>query len=77
MISPDKIKLNPLASILSAALMLEIGFGLKEEASRLTDAVGQVLKQGFRTGDIASAATEGNKILGTKEMGKKVLELLN
>jgi len=70
-------KANPLASILSAALMLEIGFGLKEEASRVTDAVGQVLKQGFRTGDIASAATDRNKILGTKEMGKKVLELLN
>ena len=41
-------KANPLASILSAALMLEIGFGLKEEAGRVTDAVGQVLKQGFR-----------------------------
>lgn len=69
-------KANPIASILSAALMLEISFGLKEEASSVTEAVRRVLKQGYRTGDIASAATDKNKILGTKEMGQKVLSLL-
>jgi 3-isopropylmalate dehydrogenase len=69
-------KANPLASILSAALMLEISFGLKEEANRVTEAVRQVLKQGYRTGDIASAATDKNKILGTKEMGQLVLEFV-
>ncbi|HEU4901763.1 MAG TPA: 3-isopropylmalate dehydrogenase [Flavisolibacter sp.] len=69
-------KANPLASILSAALMLEISFGLKEEATQITEAVRQVLKHGYRTGDIAGAATDKSKILGTKEMGEKVLELM-
>ena len=69
-------KANPLASILSAALMLEIGFGLKEEAKRLTDAVDQALKSGYRTGDIADASTSSEKVLGTEAMGRKVLELL-
>lgn len=69
-------KANPLASILSAALMLDISFGLKEEARQLNTAIRQVLKQGFRTGDIASATSDRNKILGTKEMGQKVLEFL-
>lgn len=69
-------KANPLASVLSAALMLEIGFGLKDEAKRVTDAVDQVLKLGFRTGDIANATTPKDKILGTTAMGQKILELL-
>ena len=69
-------KANPIASILSAALMLEISFGLKEDASRITEAVRQVLKNGYRTGDIASAATDKSKVLGTKEMGEKVLEFM-
>jgi 3-isopropylmalate dehydrogenase len=69
-------KANPLASILSAALMLEISFGLKEEAQRVTEAVRQVLKHGYRTGDIATVNTDRNKILGTKEMGQQVLTFL-
>ena len=69
-------KANPIASILSAALMLEISFGLKEEARRVTNAVGQLLKQGFRTSDIASADTDPKKIIGTKEMGQQVLMCL-
>lgn len=69
-------KANPLASILSAAMMLEIGFGLKEEAELITKAISQVLKNGFRTADIASATTDPAKILGTKAMGEKVIEFL-
>lgn len=69
-------KANPLASILSVALMLDIGFGLREEAIGLTDAVRQVLKLGFRTADIATQTTDRKKILGTKEMGQQVLMLL-
>ena len=70
-------KANPLASILSAALMLEISFGLKEEARRVTGAIDRVLKAGYRTPDIASATTERKKILGTKEMGSEVLNFLS
>lgn len=67
---------NPLASILSAALMLEISFGLKEEAKVIIDTVNKVLKQGYRTNDIADETTQPNKILGTKEMGKLFLEFI-
>jgi 3-isopropylmalate dehydrogenase len=66
-------KANPLASILSVALMLDISFGLREEAIGITDAVRQVLKLGFRTADIATETTDSKKILGTKEMGEQVL----
>jgi len=68
---------NPLASILSAALMLEIGFGLKEEAKLLVDTIDQVLKEGFRTHDIADQSTNRFKVLGTAEMGKLVLKFLS
>lgn len=69
-------KANPLASLLSVALMLEIGFGLKEEAKKVTSAVDKTLKAGYRTGDIADSETDKLKILGTKAMGQKVLEYL-
>jgi 3-isopropylmalate dehydrogenase len=67
---------NPLASILSTALMLEISFGLKKEAENIIEAVDKVLKQGYRTGDIADKSTIKDKILGTVAMGTKVLEKL-
>jgi 3-isopropylmalate dehydrogenase len=67
---------NPLASILSAALMLEISFGLKEEAKTLVNAVDKVLKEGFRTNDIADTTTNRYKVLGTHEMGKLVIKFL-
>jgi 3-isopropylmalate dehydrogenase len=69
-------KANPLASILSVALMLEISFGLKDEAKKITDAIDKTLKDGYRTGDIADANTDKTKILGTQAMGQKVLEYL-
>src|SRR5690606_37827350 len=69
-------KANPLAAILSAALMLEIGFGLKEEAALVTDAVAETLKAGFRTVDIADASTKAENILGNNEMGQKVIEFI-
>ena len=68
---------NPLASILSAALMLEISFGLKEEAKTLVDAIDKVLKEGFRTNDIADSTTNRYKVLSTQEMGKLVLKFLS
>ncbi len=65
---------NPLASILSAALMFEISFGLKKEATAIVDAVAATLKEGFRTRDIADASTSKENLLGTEAMGMKVLE---
>ena len=64
---------NPLASILSAALLLDISFGLKEESIAIITAVEGVLKAGFRTRDIADASTPANMILGTDAMGEEVL----
>lgn len=69
-------KANPLASILSVALMLEISFGLLEEAKAVTQAVANTLKAGFRTADIADESTLPALILGTKEMGEKVLSFV-
>ncbi|SKC77956.1 3-isopropylmalate dehydrogenase [Ohtaekwangia koreensis] len=63
---------NPLASILSAALLLDISFGLKEESETVIKAVEQTLKDGYRTRDIADAATPHEKILGTEVMGNVV-----
>lgn len=67
---------NPLASILSVALMLEISFGLKSEAKMILDVIDQVLKEGFRTNDIASDVTNPYQVLGTQEMGKLILKFI-
>lgn len=67
---------NPLASILSAALLLDISLGLKEEADVVIRAVEQTLKEGFRTRDIADASTKHEKILGTEVMGNVVCNMI-
>lgn len=67
---------NPLATILSTALMLDIAFGMKEEANTVINGVDELLKQGYRTGDIADANTNRSKILGTNQIGEKLIELL-
>jgi 3-isopropylmalate dehydrogenase len=67
---------NPLASILSAALLLDISFKMKKESEAIIAAVDAVLKAGFRTRDIADTQTEANKILGTEAMGTEVLTRL-
>lgn len=64
---------NPLATILSAAMMLRYSFNLAEPADRIETAVKKVLAQGIRTGDIAEA---GMRTVGTKAMGDAVLAAL-
>lgn len=59
-------KANPMATILSAAMMLRYSFDLEKEAMVIERAVKEVLKDGFRTIDILS---EGKSLVGTKEMG--------
>ncbi|MGO4293746.1 3-isopropylmalate dehydrogenase [Chitinophaga sp. RAB17] len=68
---------NPLASILSAALMLDISFGLKTESQRVIKAVEATLRQGYRTMDIANKHIVNDFVMGTDAMGAKVLENLN
>ena len=59
-------KANPIATILSAAMMLRFSLDLDEEANAVETAVQKVLTAGYRTGDIMS---EGCTLVGTKEMG--------
>jgi 3-isopropylmalate dehydrogenase len=68
---------NPLASILSVALLLEISFGMKEESESVISAVEAVLKKGFRTTDIADASSSKEKILSTSRMGECVIKELS
>lgn len=69
---------NPLAAILSAAMLLRFDFKLEEEAKAIENAVAKVLDEGWRTGDIAGSQREAlrtqGKIVGTKKMGELVVE---
>ena len=65
---------NPLATILSAAMMLRYSLGNAGDADRIEKAVRTVLQQGLRTGDIFEA---GMTRVGTVEMGDAVLKALN
>ncbi len=67
-------KANPLAQVLSAAMMLRYGLNEPEAATQIEDAVTKVLDAGYRTGDIMS---EGMKALGCKAMGEALLSVLS
>ena len=62
---------NPIATILSAAMMLRYSFDLDQEAAAVETAVQQVLTEGFRTADIMA---EGCIQVGTEEMGRLICE---
>lgn len=67
---------NPLASVLSASLLLDISFSMKAESEDIIRAVDQLLKEGYRTADIADRSTAPEKILGTSAIGEKVLAFI-
>lgn len=66
-------KANPMATILSAAMMLRYTFGLSQEADAVENAVKAVLDQGYRTPDLF--AGEGT-LVGTAEMGRRIAEAI-
>ncbi len=66
---------NPIAQILSAALMLRFSLGLEKEAAAIENAVRKVIDDGLRTGDIFSGA-EGTRKVGTKEIGDAIVAAL-
>ncbi len=72
---------NPLATILSAAMLLRFDFKLEQEAKAIETAVAKALDDGWRTGDIAGADREAvkaaGKLVGTKKIGQLVLDYLN
>ncbi|MDR0406188.1 MAG: 3-isopropylmalate dehydrogenase [Clostridiales bacterium] len=61
---------NPIAAILSAAMMLDLSFGMREEAYAVERAVDAALDENLRTADIA---TEGGTVLGTVQMGGEIV----
>ncbi|RGV95340.1 3-isopropylmalate dehydrogenase [Ruminococcus sp. AF14-10] len=65
---------NPIATILSAAMMLRFSFDRDAEADAIEQAVTQVLKDGYRTGDIMS---EGKQQVSTSEMGDLICERIS
>jgi len=64
-------KANPLATILSVAMMLKYSFNLEAESKAIEDAVGKVLREGYRTGDIMEP---GKKLVGCEKMADLVVE---
>lgn len=67
-------KVNPIATILSAAMMLKHSFGMKNEANCIEDAIKQVLKQGYRTEDIFK--NEDETVVSTSIMGDLIAEMI-
>ena len=67
---------NPLAAILSGALMLRYSFGLEKEAARIEQAVEKVLSLGYRTKDLMRGSLINVKSVGTSEMGEAVLQAM-
>ncbi|MBR5941704.1 MAG: 3-isopropylmalate dehydrogenase, partial [Neisseriaceae bacterium] len=66
-------KANPLATILSAAMLVRYSLNNEEAARRIENAVGKVLQQGYRTADIAE---KGAKIVSCSEMGDAVINAM-
>jgi 3-isopropylmalate dehydrogenase len=66
-------KVNPIAQILSLAMMLEYSFGYAKEAAQIEQSVQQVLESGYRTFDVMG---EGATEIGTAEMGDRIAEAL-
>lgn len=64
---------NPIGTILSTAMMLELSFGLKKESEAVQEAVQEALSQGYRTADMMS---EGMKNVGCAQMGDIILQCL-
>lgn len=60
---------NPIAQILSGALLLRYSYSLETEAKRIEDAVREVIKKGLRTRDIAE---KDSRVVGTEEMGSEI-----
>lgn len=67
---------NPLAQILSVAMLLTYALDMGEQAAWIESAVARVLDEGWRTRDIADVNTPADKILGTTTMGDKVVAAL-
>ncbi|MEO0943184.1 MAG: 3-isopropylmalate dehydrogenase, partial [Cyanobacteria bacterium J06642_12] len=72
-------KANPIAQVLSGAMMLRYSLDQPEAATRIERAVSLVLDRGYRTGDIASnsSKSEGANVVGCREIGDRILAALD
>ena len=66
-------KANPVAAILTTAMMLRYSFNLQQEAQAIENAVEKVIEAGYRTADLAEVSKE---TLGTEEMGRLISEAI-
>jgi 3-isopropylmalate dehydrogenase len=66
---------NPIAQVLSAAMMLRYSFGMEDAARSIDDAVAKVLENGLRTRDIFNNR-DGETLLDTRAMGDAIISLL-
>lgn len=64
-------KANPIAAILTAAMMLRLSLGLQQEAGAIESAVERIINTGYRTEDLREA---GKEVVGTKEMGRLIAD---
>ena len=67
-------KANPIATVLSIAMLLRYTLNLEKEAQTIENAVNKVLEEGYRTGDIMSP---GKTLVGTSKMGELITERLS
>jgi 3-isopropylmalate dehydrogenase len=64
-------KANPIAAILTAAMLLRLSLGLLQEADAIESAVESIINAGYRTEDLREA---GKEVVGTKEMGRLIAD---
>jgi len=64
-------KANPIAAILTAAMMLRLSLGLQQEADAIESTVERIINAGYRTEDLREA---GKEVVGTKEMGRLIAD---
>ncbi|GAA0362090.1 3-isopropylmalate dehydrogenase [Bacillus horti] len=69
-------KANPLATILSCAMLLRYSFGLEQEADVIETAVKSALEQGWRTPDLVLSQDDPKSVLGTTEITNKIIEYI-
>jgi 3-isopropylmalate dehydrogenase len=67
-------KANPIAAILSAAMLLRYSLGLQQEAAAIEAAVEQCINVGYRTEDLRE---EGKEVLGTQAMGERIVQAIS
>lgn len=67
---------NPIAQILSTAMMFRHSFGMESAAAAIESAVAKVIDQGLRTGDIFNPADPSARLVGTRDMGDAVIAVL-